>query len=72
MSQSEYLVQIIHRRDGRVAQWAPGLDIETEFIENLCNRVLAKGVGMLRSEKRVIEAVRQAAQELLFDLKAQV
>ena len=69
---SDYLVQIVHRETGKVAEWAPGLRVETEFVENVCERVRQKGVGFVRTEAHVIADVRQAIRELLHDLKAQV
>lgn len=69
---SDYVVQIVHRETGLVVSWAPGLQVEVEFIENLCTRVRAKGVGLARSEAHVIADVRTACHELLHDLKARI
>ena len=68
---SHYRIQIVEQHSGRVTSWAPGLEIETEFVTNLCNRVKAKGVGF-RTETHVLTDVRAALEELLRDLKAHV
>lgn len=70
--ESEFLIQIIHRRSGEVVRWAPGLEIEHEFEANLLKRVEAKGVGAGRTTKHVLADVDAALKELLYDLKKQV
>jgi hypothetical protein len=70
--ESNYLVQIVHRKSGLVVQWAPGLNVEDELIDTLCERVRAKGIGIGRTEAHVLGDVRAALEELLFDLKSQV
>lgn len=69
---SEFVMQIIHRQTGKVVSWAPGLDVEVELIDNLIERVRAKRVGWFRSEAKVVSAVQDALNELLYDLKRQV
>jgi hypothetical protein len=69
---SDFLIQIINRRTGEVVQWAPGLQVETDFINDLGGRVAAKSVGVGRTRKQVAERVKEAVQELLLDLKRQV
>lgn len=69
---SDYVVQIAHRDTGVVVRWAPGLEAEVEFIDNLCRRVQTKGVGLIRGEVHVLADVRTALQELLHDLKATI
>ena len=69
---SAFIVQIAHRADGVVVEWAPGLRAEVELIENLCARVKAKGVGVGRSEAHVVQDVHDAFVELLRDLKSSI
>lgn len=42
MGESNYLVQIVHKKSGTVVQWEPGLAIEKQFETELVDRVLEK------------------------------
>lgn len=58
-----------------VVRWPPGRregSAERDLITDLCDRVRAKGVGVLRTEAHVIADVEAAFKELLFDAKAGV
>jgi hypothetical protein len=70
---SAYLIQVIHKETKKVVQaWEPGLSVEKEFISELCERVVAKGVGIGRTTAHVKADVLEACQELLHELKSQV
>ena len=69
---SDYRMQVVHSRDGRVAVWRPGREIEVDLIEELCKRLQARGVGIFRSEASVLDSVREEFAALLYDLKAKV
>ncbi len=70
---SDYRLQIIHIKTGQVVRgWSPGDRVETELVEALCARLKAKGVGWFKSEARVLEALREAWSELLYELKSRV
>lgn len=69
---SNYLIQVVHRATGKVVEWAPGLEVERNLIDELVQRVVAKGVGVGRTQAHVANDVRVALKELLFDLKNQV
>ena len=69
---SQYLIQVVHKESGKVVRWAPGLEIEKQFEDELLDRVKAKGVGVGRSTTHVLADVQTALQELLHDLKKQV
>jgi hypothetical protein len=69
---SDYLIQVVHKVDGTVAAWAPGLDIEADVVDELVERVRLKGVGIGRTQDHVLDDVRAAMLELLYDLKARV
>ena len=69
---SKFLIQVVEKKTGAVVRWAPGLEIERQFEDEVCNRVAAKGVGFGRSSARVVAAVREALEELLHDLKSDV
>ena len=77
---SDYLVGILRAEDKSiVAAWPPrslrttGMD-ETSgaFIDALCARVKAKGVGVGSTTDHVLSDLRAAWQELLRELKADV
>ena len=70
-SSSKFLIQIVHKESGAVVSWAPGLDIEKQFDEELLNRIKAKGVGF-KTEAHVLEDVHKALEELLFEMKTRV
>ena len=69
---SEFKIQVVHVTSGKVVSWAPGLEVEKQFETELLERVKAKGVGVLRTEAHVLEDVRTALKELLFELKSRV
>lgn len=70
---SEWLIQVVHAKTGEVCHsWLPGLAVERQFIEEIVNRTVSKGVGMWRTSAHVAEDVRSAVKELLYDLKSQV
>ena len=69
---SEFLIQVTHKSSGKVVAWAPGLEVEKEFEDELVDRVKEKGVGVARTEKHVLRDVRSALKEMLFDLKSKV
>lgn len=69
---SEYRIQIVAKDNMRVIAWAPGMEMERDFIEEICAKVKAKGVGVGRTEAHVIEDVRSAIREVLVELKRQV
>ena len=70
---SEFYIQVIHKPTRTIlAKWAPGLAAEKDFEQELLDRVKAKGVGFLRTEAQVIEAVRSSLKALLYDLKSKV
>lgn len=71
--QSKYLLQIVDTRTGEVVKsWAPGLAAEKLLIEELSNRLVAKGVGVFKTSAQVKAAFVSAFEEMLKDLKKQV
>lgn len=68
---SEYVLRILHLPTNQDVQWAPGREVESNIVDELCNRVAAKGVGIGRTTSHVVTDVRTAMNELLFDLKSQ-
>ena len=69
---SEYVIQVVHEKMGKVVEWAPGLAVERQFITDLCNRVAAKGVGVGRTTAHVVADVKAALEELLHEMKSEV
>lgn len=72
MVQSQFVIQVVDRETGDVVEWAPGLKVEKDFVNELCERVAGKGVGVGRTTRHVVADVRVALQELLYTLKANV
>lgn len=68
---SEYLIQVVHKKDGSILQWAPGLDVEREFDAELLNRLSVKRIGLFMTRAKVIKAVHETLQEMLWDIKVQ-
>lgn len=69
---SDYLIQILHTPTGEVVQWRPGQLIERFFIQELLDRIAAKGVGFGRTTKHVTADVHAAISEMLHEMKKQV
>jgi hypothetical protein len=72
MVDSEFLIQVVHKTTGAVVSWEPGREVEYQFETELLSRVAAKGVGMARTTTHVLDDVRTALRELLYDLKRRV
>lgn len=69
---SEYVIQVVEKKTGAVVEWAPGMAVERQLVDDLCGRVKAKGVGFTKREAPVLAAIRSALIELLFELKSDV
>lgn len=70
---SRYVLQVVVASSGQVvASWPPGRDQEQDFITAVCDRVIAKGVGVGKTSAHVHADVRAALEETLFEVKAQV
>lgn len=67
-----FLMRVWDTATNSYVEWSPGKPIERQLVEDLCNRVEAKGVGYFRSSATVRVAVQSAMQELLLDLKKEV
>lgn len=55
-----------------VKSWAPGLDVEKQFVDEIVDRVFGKQVGVFTSKKKVQQRVKEVVEEMLFELKSQV
>lgn len=69
---SEYVIQVVEKKTGAVVEWAPGMAVERQLIEDLCGRVASKGVGIGRTTTHVVADVHAAMVELLYALKSEV
>lgn len=69
---SDFVLQIRHIHSGEYIEFAPGLAVESQILEELCDRVNAKGVGIGRTSEHVINSIRSSFQELFWDLKKQM
>lgn len=76
---SDYSVQVVHHDGSVVASWPPrsrklhGHD-ESQgiFIDALCDRLKAKGVGVGATAEHVCTDLRAVWQDLLHELKGHV
>ena len=62
----------IVRADGEPVLLHPGRTGERYFVDDVVKRVLAKGVGIFRTEAHVREDLEAALEEALHDLKSDV
>lgn len=69
---SEYRLQIVHRDNGLIVSWPPGLAAEKDLVDALCARVQTKGVGIGATEAHVIADVRAAFEEILVEIKREI
>lgn len=70
---SQYLLKVIDTKTGgTAASWRPGHICETDMVEDLCRRLKAEGVGVLKTEAKVLAAVRKCWTEVLRELKYKV
>lgn len=69
---SDFRLQIVHSKDGRVVSWRPGAEIETDLVNALIARLRKRGVGVFKTEEMVLQTVRGEFQALLHELKAKV
>lgn len=65
-------MQIIDTATQGVVEWEPGRAVETDFIKDCVDRILAKGVGLLRSQSHVEEDIKAGIEEAIFALKLKV
>ncbi len=65
-------MQIVDKQTGDVVSYSPGSVIESELINNIADRAVAKGVGIGRTANHVREDVRAAVYEAIMHLKAQI
>jgi hypothetical protein len=70
---SQYRIQVYDTQSGRVvASWLPGAEDEQDMIADIAERVRAQGVGVFRTEARVVAAVYQALADGLYAMKERV
>lgn len=70
---SAFRLQIVDAKTGYVTKgWEPGGKVETDLVEELCGRLKGRGIGVFKTEAKVLEAVRAEFQAMLLDLKRRV
>lgn len=70
---SQFRLQIVDAKTGQVAKgWQPADRVEMDLVEDLCTRLKGRGIGMFRTEAKVLETVRGAFAEMLLELKRRV
>lgn len=70
MAESHYRLQIVDIRDGSIVRWKAGAPIETDLVDELCTRLQKEGVGVFRSQAKVLAAVKSTFASMIWDLKA--
>lgn len=69
---SNFRLQIVHAKDGKVVEWIPGNRIEVDIVKELCYRLRSRGIGAFKTEAVVLKAVEEEFAKMLWDLKSQV
>lgn len=69
---SDYRMQIFHIPSNSLVAWKPGADLETDLIDDLCERLKLRGVGLFKGEAKVLALVREELADVIFDLKKKV
>lgn len=69
---SSFTMQIVDKRTGSVVEFEPGLTVEMDFITDVVQRVLDKGVGVFRTEAHVAADIRSGIEEAIYALKVKV
>lgn len=64
-----YMLQIVDAQGGRVAKFPSGGAVEKELIGSCTEAIVAKGVGMFRTEATVRAAIAEGIEETIHDLK---
>lgn len=55
--------------DGVVARLPGGGHLEAQLIDLIANTIVAKGVGLMRTEANVEQKIREGTQEAIMSLK---
>lgn len=63
-----FWIQIVDK-EGVVAKLPGGGALEAELIDLIANTIVAKGVGLLRSEATVNQRIREGTKEAIMSLK---
>lgn len=66
---SDFLLQVVHRRSGKLVAWDPGSPVEVDLVEDLSRRLLKKRVGAFTTRAQVVQVVEETLKELIMELK---
>lgn len=69
---SDFRMQIVNFKTGKMVSWLPGSPIEVDIVDELCKRIATRGVGLFRSEKKVLTAIKEEFAGVIWDLKSRV
>lgn len=69
---SSFLMQIVDTRTNTVVEFEPGKTVEIDFVTDVVSRVIAKGVGVFRTQEHVAKDVRDAIEEAIYGLKLKI
>lgn len=65
-------MQIIDTTNGNVVEYEPGKSVEVDFINDCIVRIVAKGVGIGKTEASVSQSIRDGITESIQELKLKV
>jgi hypothetical protein len=69
---SKYRIRIEDVLNGRIALLVPGAKGERDLVEDLVTSIVAKGVGVFKTQAQVEAAIRAGVAETLLSLKTEV
>lgn len=70
MSRPVFLLQIVDALHGAIVTRFPGGDrLERDFVEACTRKIVAKGVGLMRSQAHVEADIRAGIDEAITELK---
>lgn len=65
-------MQVVDRVSGTIINFEPGLSVEVNFIDDCVTKIIARGVGLLRTSNHVEQDIRDGIEEAILALKSQV
>jgi hypothetical protein len=71
MSQPMFLLQIVSTSDGHIATFPGGGELEADFVLSATEAIVKRGVGVLKTQKQVEQAIRDGLTEAIMALKRQ-
>lgn len=69
---SDFLIQVVHKSNGKVVDWEPGGRAELDLISSLSDRLMDKSIGVATTRAQVVAVVEQTLKDVLLELKHKV